>query len=87
MASTQPVSSTCMMGKHTVLGQIARLSYAQVCIVLYSSVITKSVINNAGSFQTPQLLELSGIGDSQILKGLNIDAIVDLPSVGCNLRR
>ncbi|KAJ7254245.1 GMC oxidoreductase-domain-containing protein [Mycena rebaudengoi] len=45
----------------------------------------KEVILCAGTFRTPQLLEMSGIGDTaHIQKG--IERIVDLPGVGNNLR-
>ncbi|KAJ7436903.1 GMC oxidoreductase [Mycena galericulata] len=40
------------------------------------------VILSAGTIKTPQLLELSGIGNPQILDGLGIDTKVDLPGVG-----
>lgn len=39
-----------------------------------------------GSFQTPQLLELSGIGDKRVLGPLGIECLIDLPGVGENLR-
>ena len=39
----------------------------------------------AGSINTPQLLELSGIGDSNILRGVGIDTNQHLPGVGRNL--
>ncbi|TFK37523.1 hypothetical protein BDQ12DRAFT_666811 [Crucibulum laeve] len=38
------------------------------------------------SFQTPQLLELSGIGNPQILEKFGIETVVDLPAVGENLQ-
>ena len=38
-----------------------------------------------GTFKTPQLLELSGIGDRSLLKSFNIEMLIDLPSVGENL--
>ncbi|KAK7472909.1 hypothetical protein VKT23_001016 [Stygiomarasmius scandens] len=44
------------------------------------------VILCAGSFQTPQLLELSGIGDSRILKTHGIPVLQHLPGVGANLQ-
>jgi choline dehydrogenase-like flavoprotein len=44
------------------------------------------VILCGGVFHSPQLLELSGIGDAQRLKNLDIECIVDLPGVGENLQ-
>ncbi|KAI0709496.1 alcohol oxidase [Earliella scabrosa] len=46
----------------------------------------KEVILAAGSIQTPQLLELSGIGDKKILSSVGIKTLVDLPGVGENLQ-
>ncbi|KAH9857111.1 GMC oxidoreductase [Lenzites betulinus] len=46
----------------------------------------KEVILCAGAFQTPQLLELSGIGDPKVLEPHGIEVLLDLPSVGENLR-
>lgn len=46
----------------------------------------KEVILSAGSFQTPGLLELSGIGNATILKNLGIPVVKNLPSVGENLQ-
>ncbi|KAJ7131768.1 alcohol oxidase [Mycena crocata] len=40
----------------------------------------------AGAFQSPQLLELSGIGDAKILRNLGIPVLLDLPGVGNNLQ-
>lgn len=39
----------------------------------------------SGTFKTPQLLELSGIGDRSLLKSLDIEPLIDLPGVGENL--
>ena len=44
------------------------------------------VILCAGSVQSPQLLELSGIGNPEILKAAGIDVKVDNPAVGENLQ-
>lgn len=42
------------------------------------------VLLSAGSIRTPQLLELSGIGDKRILNKFGIPVKVDLPGVGEN---
>jgi choline dehydrogenase-like flavoprotein len=46
----------------------------------------KEVILSAGSFSSPGLLELSGIGNSSVLSAAGIETVLDLPSVGENLQ-
>jgi choline dehydrogenase len=46
----------------------------------------KEVIISAGTFNTPQLLKLSGIGPADELRKFGIPLIVDLPGVGQNLQ-
>ena len=46
----------------------------------------KEVIIAAGAFNTPKLLELSGIGQAERLQSLGIKPLVDLPAVGENLQ-
>ena len=46
----------------------------------------REVILSGGTFNSPQLLLLSGIGPADELRALGIDPIVDLPGVGRNLQ-
>lgn len=45
----------------------------------------KEVIISSGAIGSPQLLELSGVGQAKRLKSLGIDVVHDLPGVGENL--
>lgn len=47
---------------------------------------TGEVIVCAGTVQSPQLLELSGIGSPRVLQAAGIDIKVDNPNVGENLQ-
>ncbi|KAI0383488.1 putative GMC oxidoreductase [Hypomontagnella monticulosa] len=47
---------------------------------------TKEVILASGVYNTPKLLELSGIGNKELLEKHGIEAQVDLPGVGENLQ-
>ncbi|KAF7930901.1 hypothetical protein EAE99_004151 [Botrytis elliptica] len=46
----------------------------------------KEVIICAGAINSPRILELSGIGDADLLQRLGIDVVVDNPHVGENLQ-
>ncbi|KAL5513517.1 hypothetical protein ACEPAH_3916 [Sanghuangporus vaninii] len=48
--------------------------------------IRRDVILCAGSLQTPHILELSGIGNPELLARHGINCVVDLPGVGENLQ-
>ncbi|MEZ5535591.1 MAG: GMC family oxidoreductase N-terminal domain-containing protein [Thiolinea sp.] len=45
----------------------------------------KEVILCAGAIQSPQLLQLSGVGDPELLAKFNIPLIAELPGVGKNM--
>ncbi|KAF9477055.1 alcohol oxidase [Pholiota conissans] len=45
----------------------------------------KEVILSAGTVGTPQILQLSGIGDKNLLQPLGIPTIINNPNVGANL--
>lgn len=47
---------------------------------------TREVILSCGVYKTPQLLELSGIGDPAVLKNVDVPCTVPLPGVGANLQ-
>jgi choline dehydrogenase-like flavoprotein len=46
----------------------------------------KEVILCGGVFNSPQILELSGIGDPDVLKAAGIDCKIELPTVGSNFQ-
>lgn len=52
----------------------------------YTVQASKEVILSAGVIQTPQLLELSGIGDPEILKAAGVGCLVENKSVGANFQ-
>jgi len=53
---------------------------------LCSAIAEREVILCGGTVNSPQLLELSGIGDPARLNALGIDVVAELPGVGANLQ-
>lgn len=51
-----------------------------------SAKASREVIISGGTYNSPQLLKLSGIGPKKELEGLDIPVVVDLPGVGTNLQ-
>ena len=52
----------------------------------FTATSNKEVLLAAGAISSPQLLQLSGIGNPQHLKDLGIDVVHNLPGVGENLQ-
>jgi choline dehydrogenase len=48
--------------------------------------VTREVIVSGGTFNTPQILKLSGVGPKEELESFGIPVVVDLPGVGSNLQ-
>ncbi|HFC04604.1 MAG TPA: choline dehydrogenase [Rhizobiales bacterium] len=46
----------------------------------------REIILSASSFNSPAILQRSGIGDSSLLKSVGVEAVVDLPGVGRSLQ-
>ena len=53
---------------------------------LHRSVSAGEVILCGGAINTPQILQLAGIGPAEHLRSVGIDPVVDLPGVGANLQ-
>lgn len=51
-----------------------------------SAKASREVVISGGTYNSPQLLKLSGIGPKQELESLKIPVLVDLPGVGTNLQ-
>jgi choline dehydrogenase len=53
---------------------------------VFSAAADGEVILSAGALQSPQLLQLSGVGPAELLRTHGIPVIVDAPEVGLNLQ-
>ncbi|KAH9980477.1 alcohol oxidase [Russula compacta] len=52
----------------------------------YRALVKKEVIVSAGGILSPQVLELSGIGDPEVLRKAGVEVVVDLQGVGNNIQ-
>jgi choline dehydrogenase len=93
-AYLHPVMKRKNLTVHT-LSQVTGLRTAGTRVVgvdylrgykLHRSVEAGEVILCGGAINSPQLLQLSGIGNAGELRALGIDPVVDLPGVGENLQ-
>ncbi|RPD54853.1 GMC oxidoreductase [Lentinus tigrinus ALCF2SS1-7] len=53
---------------------------------IYTVNVSREVLLCAGTIKSPHILELSGIGDKNVLERLGVTVRLDLPSVGANLQ-
>ncbi len=51
-----------------------------------TAIARKEVILAAGAIHTPQILQISGVGNASYLKKLGVKSITNLPGVGQNLQ-
>ena len=65
--------------------QVTGISYRQAGQAIDAH-CTREVLLAAGAIQSPQLLQLSGIGPSELLAQHGIDVVHNLPGVGENLQ-
>ncbi|KAH9955315.1 GMC oxidoreductase-domain-containing protein, partial [Russula dissimulans] len=80
--------ATKVLFKATSQGKAPRVAEAVEFISggkKYTVKAKREVIVSTGTFKTPQILELSGIGDRNLLKQFGIETLIDLPGVGENL--
>ncbi len=66
-------------------GRVVGVVFRQGDVVREARAV-REVVLSAGSIASPQLLELSGIGDGERLKPLGIEPVHHLPGVGENLQ-
>ncbi|KAJ7281447.1 alcohol oxidase [Mycena rebaudengoi] len=52
----------------------------------YTVGIEREVILSAGAIMSPQILELSGIGDKEVLDKAGVETLINLPGVGTNVQ-
>ena len=53
---------------------------------VHSASARREVILCGGAIQSPQILQMSGVGPAELLKNHGIDVVADMPGVGSNLQ-
>jgi choline dehydrogenase len=53
---------------------------------VHSATADREIILSGGALQSPQILQLSGVGPADLLRGLGIPVVADSPEVGANLQ-
>jgi choline dehydrogenase len=53
---------------------------------VFNAAAEREVVLSSGALQSPQLLQLSGVGPADLLRGFGIPVIADAPEVGRNLQ-
>lgn len=82
---TEALAQKILLEKHDGLWTAKGVQFTSQAKTL-SVFASKEVIICAGTVQSPQILELSGIGNTEVLKKAGIETIVSSPFVGENLQ-
>jgi choline dehydrogenase len=53
---------------------------------VFNASVEREIVLSAGALQSPQLLQLSGVGPADLLRKLGISVVVNAPEVGRNLQ-
>lgn len=83
---TEAYVTKVLLEENGDLRRAVGIEYLKGGIQLRIDNVKRDVIVAAGTLQTPQILELSGIGNPTILSQFGIETIIDLPGVGENLQ-
>jgi choline dehydrogenase len=84
--SNLTVITGALVGKVTFRGSVATGVEWIKDSKAFNATAEREVILSAGALQSPQILQLSGIGPSDLLHGVGIPVVADSPEVGSNLQ-
>ncbi|KAI0079801.1 alcohol oxidase [Panus rudis PR-1116 ss-1] len=80
------VSKIQLSGDKDGLQRATAVEYITGSNQTFKASVKQDIVLSAGAVNTPQLLELSGIGNATLLKKFGIHPVIDLPGVGDNLQ-